>query len=71
MEELDGNLAALRQHELAQEQQELAYEAVLARVDPLIDEMNILLGQILDMAEEDGYDFEEQISEQISLELGL
>ena len=71
MEELDGNLAVLKQHEKAQDLEDEAYSILLAEVDPIIDEMNILLGQILDLSDQGDYNFEEEISELISTELGL
>jgi hypothetical protein len=72
MEEFDENFSTMmRQYEKEQEQQDEAYEAVLLKVTPIIDEMNILLGQILDIADEGEYNFETEISELVLSELGL
>jgi hypothetical protein len=71
MEDLDVDLVAMKQQEKAQELEDMAYEAILVKIDPIIDEMNILLGQILDLADQGDYDFEERVSELVALELGL
>jgi hypothetical protein len=71
MEDLDIDIVAMKQQEKAQELEEMAYEAVVVKVDPIIDEMNILLGQIIDIADQGNYDFEERISELVVTELGL
>jgi len=71
MEDLTVNDLITKQYEKAKENRDETYEKLLIAIDPLIDEMNILLGQILDMADKEDYNFEEEVSEKIVLELGL
>ncbi len=68
---IDGNTAALHEYERAQEQQEEALEVVHGRVDDIIDNISILVGQVLDMSQEGIYDFEEDIKEYIIEECNL
>ncbi len=67
----DGNLAALRRYEDQQEKQEMAWEYILAKVEPLAVQMANLKAEMLSEAEDQEFDFEEEILELITDKLEM
>ena len=61
----DGNLAALRQYEKLQEKQDEAWEYTKASADNLLSKLDDIVGEILALDEDSGYDFEGELKELI------
>ena len=63
---IDGNTVALNRYEQEQEHQEQALITVLDRVEPLLERLEALVGEIYDHADDIAlYDFTEVLSEEI------
>ena len=67
---VDGNLAALRQYEQAQDRQDEAESVMRSQVEPLIKEIGNLAAEALSY-EDDHYDWEEEIIQMIKDEMEI
>ena len=79
MDNLDGNLAALKDWETRQDRQDIAWECVLADIEPILNQIELLddsledYGEILEalkiecysLAMDSDYDWTEEIDSEI------
>ena len=65
---IDGNTAALRQHEQQQDRQEMAYSSLMKAIEDNITEIQKLIDECYSMAEDyDGYDFTEDVRAELEV----
>ncbi len=63
--DVDGNLAALRQHERENDAQETSREALFERLKPQLNQIEHLISECQIEAEDNLYDFTDEVKNKI------